>query len=907
MKKINNVPPRLPRWLLAQGLPPALCLLSLARPVSVLAACDNNVPASGTTVSCSGAIAARVSAVPGSTSVTVNVAAGSTMTLTRIPGVPDAALSVDTASQITSNGAISLSGIGGTGTNRAAGLLGTGNGNTLTNGSQGSIATAGAFNDGMAANGSGNTLVNNGTISTAGSNAYGMSAAWGQTNQGQSGNNLVNTGSITTTGSNARGMSILGGNGSITNRGSVLVTGQDSPGAYMQGNGNRLVNSGIIEARGGNSVPPLSPNGVFSNTASSGFTASIENQAGGQIISRQGFAVRTLNGASTLINAGLLQSDVGAAVDMGTGANTMILQTGSVIRGSASGGGNPATRLILQGTGTADNAFLNFPTLQMQGSDWSWSGSGNFSTVSIQSGRFNLTGTLGGATTVQPGATLAGTGVLTGSLLNQGIVHPGTGSASGQLTVNGSYTGSNGVLQTESVLGADGSPAGRLVVSGGAIGGTTTIQLTNLAGAGGFTAVDGIALVQAANGATSSAGAFMLAGGSVSAGAYTYYLFKGGTTAGTANTWYLRSTLPPVPAPTPAPAPGPVPAPVPEASVVPQAAPGTPDLPPPPPPGSAPTPLYRPEVPVYAEVPAMARQLGIEQIGTFHDRQGQQSLADENGRLPASWARVWGGHSQQGQQGAAAPAFNGSLVGLQLGQDLYADTRDSGHRNHYGVMLGFARASGDVSGFAQGFPELTVGSLAINAYSLGAYWTHIGPTGWYTDAVVQGSSLTVDPRSDRGVGSTTHGHAISTSLEAGLPIALGGGFTLEPQAQLIWQHVSINDLQDGISNVSFQNANGWLGRLGARMETRLQRHGVTWMPYLRANLLKTFGGTDQTIYAGTDAIGSSLSTTAAQFGIGVAARMNRSCSLYASAGYTTNLDSTRRNSIYGNLGVRWSW
>ncbi|MGH8785493.1 MAG: hypothetical protein ACREYA_10465 [Cupriavidus necator] len=489
MQNKKNAPPSRPRSL-ALAISPALFIATLAKPVSALADCTNNTPTSGMTVTCSGTLAPRVNAVVGSTGVTIDVASGSTQSLTRAVGAPDAAISVDASSQITHNGTLTLTGGGGTGTNRAAGLLGTGNGNTITNGSQGTITTTGAFNDGIAANGSDNRLTNQGTISTAGPNSYGMSAAWGQTNVGQSGNTLTNTGSITTTGSNARGMSILGGSGTVVNQGTVLVTGQNSPGVYMQGNNNRLVNSGLIEARGGNSVPPLSPNGVFSNTASAGFTATIENLPGGQIISRQGFAVRTLNGASTLINAGLLQSDVGQAVDMGTGANTLILQIGSVIRGSASGGGNPATRLVLQGSGTADNAFLNFPTLIMEGADWTWAGSGTFNTATLQSGRFNLTGTLGGATTVQPGATLAGTGVLTGSLLNQGTVHPGTGAASGQLTVNGSYMGANGVLRTESVLGADGSPAGRLVVSGGAIGGTTTIALTNLAGSGGVTVAD---------------------------------------------------------------------------------------------------------------------------------------------------------------------------------------------------------------------------------------------------------------------------------------------------------------------------------------------------------------------------------------------------------------------------------
>jgi hypothetical protein len=38
---------------------------------------------------------------------------------------------------------------------------------------------------------------------------------------------------------------------------------------------------------------------------------------------------------------------------MGAGANTLILQTSSTIRGAADGGGNAAAQLVLQGSGTA--------------------------------------------------------------------------------------------------------------------------------------------------------------------------------------------------------------------------------------------------------------------------------------------------------------------------------------------------------------------------------------------------------------------------------------------------------------------------------------------------------------------------------------------------------------------------
>jgi len=51
-------------------------------------------------------------------------------------------------------------------------------------------------------------------------------------------------------------------------------------------------------------------------------------------------------------------------------------------------------------------------------------------------------------------------------------------------------------------------------------------------GAGASTASDGIMVVQALNGATTSARAFSL-NGRVAAGAYEYFLFKGGVSANT--------------------------------------------------------------------------------------------------------------------------------------------------------------------------------------------------------------------------------------------------------------------------------------------------------------------------------------------------------------------------------------
>jgi outer membrane autotransporter protein len=313
------------------------------------------------------------------------------------------------------------------------------------------------------------------------------------------------------------------------------------------------------------------------------------------------------------------------------------------------------------------------------------------------------------------------------------------------------------------------------------------------------------------------------------------------------------------------------------------------------------------EVPVYAEAPVIARELGIAQLGTFHERQGEQSLLGETGALPAAWARAWGEHSTQRNTGAVNPEFDGTMTGVQVGHDVYADSTASGHRNHYGFFLGFARAQGDVSGLALGFPDYAAGHLSIDAYSLGAYWTHIGPGGWYTDTVLMGSTLTVDPASNQGIGATTHGHAVMASLEAGLPIPLPARLSIEPQAQLIWQHVSMNDLDDGVSSVSFHGASGLTGRLGVRLQGRFDALGTAWQPYVRANLWHYFGGTDSVTFAGTTVIPTSVAATAAQFGLGLVAQLSARGSAFATVSYSASIGDTHRSTTAGGAGVRWRW
>jgi outer membrane autotransporter protein len=295
------------------------------------------------------------------------------------------------------------------------------------------------------------------------------------------------------------------------------------------------------------------------------------------------------------------------------------------------------------------------------------------------------------------------------------------------------------------------------------------------------------------------------------------------------------------------------------------------------------------------------------QLENFHQRQGGQSLLTENGDLPAVWGRVWGGHSVLSQGGDVDPRFGGSMTGTEIGHDLYADTSASGHRNHYGLFAGFARANGNVNGFAEGAQNLAVGQLTIDAYSLGGYWTHVAPGGWYTDAVLMGSSFAIKPVSRDGVVTRTHGSSVTGSLEGGYPIALGHGLALEPQAQVVWQHLSLHDFNDGVSSVAFHDGDAVTGRIGVRLVGTFQTERTTWQPYIRMNLLRATGGNDTTTFDGMTPIATPTRQTTGQVDAGAVAKFSQRGSVFASVSYAANLGGEHQRTVAGNVGLRWAW
>jgi outer membrane autotransporter protein len=477
----------------------------------------------------------------------------------------------------------------------------------------------------------------------------------------------------------------------------------------------------------------------------------------------------------------------------------------------------------------------------------------------------------------------------------------------------GTFISNGGVLRLDTVLNEGGAAtrSDTLVVDGTLVGpgGATSMAIRNAGGTGALTVGDGILVVQVLNPTLSASGAFSLQGGSITAGAFDYFLFKGGATPGSQGNWYLRNEL--------------------IAGTEP--APGSPPLPTLAP-GAAPIPLFQPGVAVMSVVPSIARTLGLLTLGTFNERQGDQLLVrggcsretqdrlwnadkniprDENCNTKiGAWGRVFGQNTREHFAQGARPDFDGTFAGFQAGADLWRLESVNGHHDNIGFYVAQARASGSVHGLVDAREGALAGHVDLDASSYGGYWTHLSPSNWYIDTVVQGTHFFGSPQSIRGVSTTVNGDAFTGSIEAGYPIHLAPWLSFEPQIQGIWQRVWLYDTLVPVSTITFDRADVFTGRAGAVLRGTFGScacAGAMWQPYLKGNVWWGSNGFD-TVYFNSFGIPTGRNGgTTLEGGGGVTGKLTRNISVYGDASYLTSVSGESRIALKGNIGLRVTW
>jgi autotransporter-associated beta strand protein len=456
----------------------SLCLvLALAAIAGVREAeanCSNTAPVSNETVICDtnppNPFTSSISAVAGSTNVTVNVLSGAILST----GVR--AVGVVNNSTVLNQGEIHTS------ASNAFGVTTTGNGSTLTN--AGTITTTGLNSNALDARGSNSTLTNSGTIDVSGTGADGIRS------RDTSGSTLItNSGSI----SSAAGFGILGSDTNTTVRNSGNITAGNGT-AISLGDGNN-----VIEITGGQ------------------ITGNIVSGAGNdQFIMSGG----TVNGDINLGSGSSAISVTGGQINgsiIANGPSTVTLFTGSTTTGPLDGGGTSA--LVLDGAagiGLASGPISNFQTLTKQNTGtWQLTNSISGATaVAINGGTLILSGdsTYTGGTTINAGTLQLGNGGSSGSVVgnitNNGALafnrsdtftFPGVISGTGAvqqigtgitiLTGSNTYTGATTIGAGGALIvnGSIASSSLTTVNSGAALLGTGTVG-TTIVKAGGFLA-----------------------------------------------------------------------------------------------------------------------------------------------------------------------------------------------------------------------------------------------------------------------------------------------------------------------------------------------------------------------------------------------------------------------------------
>lgn len=473
------------------------------------------------------------------------------------------------------------------------------------------------------------------------------------------------------------------------------------------------------------------------------------------------------------------------------------------------------------------------------------------------------------AHTVAAGAALdlAGFNQQLAALTNNGTVSTVGRIAGTTLTVAGPYTSGNGTLRLGAGANAGGAVVGdRLVLDGAAATptGQTQIEVVPLPGMGGLTPGDGILLVNAINGATTTAqttrDAFALVGGEVSSGAYAYRLYAGDA-AGAGENWYLRTDAD----------------------------------------------AYRQEVALVAAAPQQLRQADQAMLGNLHLRMGSRALSPDAQRQ--AWARFISTDRITAQAGTVSPDSQGRLNGLQVGTPLWGNPNWT-----TGVYVGQLAGSARVGGLAGG-AHGTVGKTDLSSLYLGAYATHRRDSGFYVDSALQAGVHRAKLRPGASAASSLKGQSLLGSVELGQSLPLGAGWMLEPQAQLMVQTLDVsNTTLPGATTVTHSNDTGWTLRLGARVQGTFATGLGRLQPYGRVNLFTTASGTDRAGFGtGTVASSTGIDTLAggrsAELAVGATLAVSERSSVYGELGqlWASGGNARTKSGLSGSVGVQLQW
>ncbi|NTU97890.1 MAG: autotransporter outer membrane beta-barrel domain-containing protein, partial [Chlorobiaceae bacterium] len=221
---------------------------------------------------------------------------------------------------------------------------------------------------------------------------------------------------------------------------------------------------------------------------------------------------------------------------------------------------------------------------------------------------------------------------------------------------------------------------------------------------------------------------------------------------------------------------------------------------------------------------------------------------DKNAEKSAFWVRSYGSKYRLGMSGDAATELDGYSGGMQIGTDIAAGGKDT--RHNIGLYAGIGYNEADVAGLRSDL----AGKLNDTAYSIGAYVTVHNPDKFYIEGVAQATNHNIDidyltyPKHEVDIWSYLG------SLEVGVGIPFSSCFTLQPQAQLVYQHTGGFGIYTPMltGDVDIAEHDALQGRLG--ITGMFKSCEYDFNPFFEINLIKDFSDSNSVTYRFTDAL-----------------------------------------------------
>ena len=375
--------------------------------------------------------------------------------------------------------------------------------------------------------------------------------------------------------------------------------------------------------------------------------------------------------------------------------------------------------------------------------------------------------------------------------------------------------------------------------------------------------------------------------GPVVAGPYEYTLFRSSVDASNPQAWYLRSTLNCTLAPA-----------LPECQL----------------PAPPTDPNYRIEASLYAAIPAMALLYGRNLLGSLHERRGEEEGAGGRANSDGAnvgWGRVIGTSCMQRGDalgvlgGLADPHYSYTFLGLQAGRDAIGTT-----------VRRFPRPAAPISqsgAIKGGLPTSTENWVtAILPPTASAVTGRIWARRRLVDAILQGTFYDISSSANRGLPAfQIAAQGAAASIEGGYPFKLPGGYFIEPQAQLVFQNINIDNASDIAAQVRFTEVNSLAGRFGARFGRTwlMDDHSRSVTAWVRPNLWNEFRGNPTTLFsseAGFVPFHANLGGLWGELNAGVSGQVTSTTTLYANAPYQSRFDGGGF-AYNGKVGLRVNW